>query len=406
MLLYLMQDLSYFKYRIEEAFMHFNTFLTESRPYFVTALHARLKELKAQGKEVISLIMGDPLEPTYPPVREATIAALQDYYVAQYPKTEGDPAYRQAVAAWAKRYYGAELDWETQIISCNGSKEAIFHLPLLFDWSQGQEMWIPSLSYPVYASTAGIQHVPMRQLPLNAANGFLPDLDSFSAEDWNKCQVFWINSPHNPTTSIASTEYLKQLLALAERHDFLVCSDECYNELYYTEERPASCLQLPSDHCLIFRSLSKRSHMTGYRMGALISYNRRIISLLSKMRAPMGVGTPDFIQAGAIAALADDQHPRDFANLYRLKRDRLKAELEARGFEVFGANAGFYLWFSHPSLPTSEDILEAFIDAGLLITPGTAFGDDGEGYARLTYCITNDVCEQVIDSIRRIALPA
>lgn len=386
--------------------MQFNSYLTESRPYFVSALQARLKELKAQGKEVISLIMGDPLEPTYPPVREATIAALEHYYVAQYPKTEGDPAYRQAVADWAQRYYGVSLDPETQIISCNGSKEAIFHLPLMFDWSKGKEMWIPSLSYPVYASTAGIQHVPMRELPLTAANGFLPDLDSFSAEDWNKCQVFWINSPHNPTTTIASAEYLQKLLALAEQYDFLVCSDECYNELYYTDEPPASCLQIPSQHCLIFRSLSKRSHMTGYRMGALISYNPQIISMLSKMRAPMGVGTPDFIQAGAIAALADDQHPRDFANLYRLKRDRLKAELEAQGFEVFGANAGFYLWFSHPALPTSEELLETFIQAGLLLTPGTAFGDDGDGYVRLTYCITNEVCEQVIACIRKLELPA
>lgn len=386
--------------------MHFNPYLLESKTYFVSALQARLKELQAQGKEVISLIMGDPLEPTYPPVREAVIRALENYRVAQYPKTEGDISFRQAVADWAKRYYGADLDPETQIISCNGSKEAIFHLPLLFDWSQGKELWIPSLSYPVYASAAGIQNVPLRFLPLNAENGFLPDLDSFSPEDWQRCQAFWINSPHNPTTTIASKAYLERLLELAKQYDFLVCSDECYNELYYTDEPPASCIQLPSDHCLIFRSLSKRSHMTGYRMGALISYNPEYIRLLNKMRAPMGVGTPDFIQAGGIAALADDQHPRDFAERYRSKRDRLKAELEAKGFKVFGAQAGFYLWFSHPQLPTSEALLEAFIEAGLLITPGTAFGDDGEGYVRLTYCITNEVCDQVAERIRQLKVSA
>ncbi|PKL77074.1 MAG: succinyldiaminopimelate transaminase [Candidatus Melainabacteria bacterium HGW-Melainabacteria-1] len=386
--------------------MHFNSYLVESRTYFVSALHARLKELKAQGKDVISLIMGDPLEPTYPPVREAVQQALSTYTVSQYPKTEGDPAFRQAVADWAQRYYGVSLDPETQIISCNGSKEAIFHLPLLFDWSKGKEMWIPSLSYPVYAAAAGIQQVPVRLLPLNAANGFLPDLDSFTPEDWSRCQVFWINSPHNPTTSIASKAYLEKLLALAKQYDFLVCSDECYNELYYTETPPASCLEIPSDHVLIFRSLSKRSHMTGYRMGALISHNPEYIRLLNKMRAPMGVGTPDFIQAGGIAALADDQHPRDFAERYRVKRDRLVLELEAKGFKVFGAQAGFYLWFSHPALPTSEDLLEAFIEAGLLLTPGTAFGPDGEGYIRLTYCVTNEICDRVAEAIQAVKLPA
>ena len=385
--------------------MQFNSYLLESRTYFVSALQARMKELKAQGKDVISLIMGDPLEPTYPPVREAVQKALDTYYVAQYPKTEGDPAFRQAVADWAKRYYGVSLDPETQIISCNGSKEAIFHLPLLFDWANGKEMWIPSLSYPVYAAAAGIQHVPLRLLPLNEANGFLPDLDSFTAEDWQRCQVFWINSPHNPTTTIASAEYLKKLLSLAEQYDFLVCSDECYNELYFTDEPPASCLSIPSDHCLVFRSLSKRSHMTGYRMGALLSYNPEYIRLLNKMRAPMGVGTPDFIQAGGIAALADDQHPRDFASRYRLKRDRLAKELAAKDFRLFGAQAGFYLWFSHPALPKTEDLIEAFIEAGLLLTPGTAFGDDGEGYVRLTYCVTNDVCDSVAERISRVKIP-
>lgn len=386
--------------------MHFNPYLVESRTYFVSALQARLRELEAQGKQVISLIMGDPLEPTYPPVREAVQEALEHYYVAQYPKTEGEPAFRKAVADWARRYYDVDLNPETQIISCNGSKEAIFHLPLLFDWSKGKEMWIPSLSYPVYAAAAGIQNVPVRLLPLNEANGFLPDLDAIGPDEWTRCQVFWINSPHNPTTTIASREWLEKLLGYAEKYDFLVCSDECYNELYYTDEPPASCIQIKSDHVLIFRSLSKRSHMTGYRMGALISHNPEYIRLLSKMRAPMGVGTPDFIQAGGIAALADDQHPRDFAARYRVKRDRLKAELEAKGFNVFGAQAGFYLWFSHPELPTSEDLLEAFIEAGLLLTPGTAFGADGEGYIRLTYCITNEVCDEVAAAIRRVKLPA
>lgn len=385
--------------------MHFNPYLLESKTYFVSALQARKQALEAQGKDVISLIMGDPLEPTYPPVREAVMSALSELNVSQYPKTEGSLAFRQAVADWAQRYYSVSLDPATQIISCNGSKEAIFHLPLLFDWTQGKEMWIPSLSYPVYAESAGIQHIPVRLLPLNAANGFLPDLDSFSPDDWRKCQVFWINSPHNPTTTIASKDYLVKLLKLAEEYDFLVCSDECYNELYYEETPPASCLEIPSQHCLVFRSLSKRSHMTGYRMGALMSYNPEYIRLLSKMRAPMGVGTPDFVQAGGIAALMDDQHPRDFAELYRPKCERLKAELIAKGFEVFGAKAGFYLWFSHPEMPKSEQMLEAFIAAGLLITPGTAFGSDGEGYMRLTYCVTPEVCEQVAQRIAEIKIP-
>ncbi len=384
--------------------MDYNPYLLNSKPYFISALNSRLAELEAQGKQIISLIMGDPLEPSYEPARQAVIEALQNNPVSQYPKPPGTPAYRQAVADWAKRTYDVDYSPETEIISCKGSKEAIFHLPLLFDWKNGREMWIPSLSYPVYESAARTYDVPVRILPLNAENGFMPDLDSFSPEDWQQCQMFWINSPHNPTTAIASKAYLEKLVALAEQYDFLVCSDECYNDLYYNESPPASCLEIESQNLLVLRSLSKRSHITGYRMGALLSKNTEMIRLLAKLRTPIGVGIPQFIEPGGIAAWSDDQHPRDFTERYRLRRDRLVSALEAKGFDVFGAQAGFYLWFSHPKLTRSDAILEAFIDAGLLITPGTAFGDDGEGYARLIYCITNDLCEQVIERIGQIQI--
>lgn len=382
--------------------MKFNPYLLHSKPYFIAALNERLQALETEGKTMISLIMGDPLDPSYPPAREAVIEALQNNPVSQYPKPTGSPEYRQAVANWAQRVYGRTFDPNSQILACKGSKEAIFHLPMLFDWSNGQEMWIPSLSYPVYEAAARTLHVPIRILPLSEAHGFMPDLDSFTPEDWQKCQIFWINSPHNPTTAIASKAYLEKLLDLAKTYDFLVCSDECYNELYYTDEAPTSCIEIDSQHCLILRSLSKRSHITGYRMGAMLSQNTQLIRLLGKMRTPIGVGIPNFIEPGGIAAWNDDEHPRAFAALYKARRDLLTQALEAKGFDVFGAQAGFYLWFSHPKLKTSDDIMEAFIEAGLLITPGTSFGDDGEGYARMIYCITDALCQEVAERIGNI----
>ncbi len=384
--------------------MQFNAYLLHAKPYFIAALNARLQDLEAQGKSVISLIMGDPLDPSYPPAREAVIESLQEQPVSQYPKPTGTPAYREAVAQWVKRVYGKTYHPDSQIISCKGSKEAIFHLPMLFDWSNGKEMWIPSLSYPVYEAAARTQKVPIRILPLSEEHGFMPDLESFTAEDWKKCQVFWINSPHNPTTAIASKAYLEKLLDLAKTYDFLVCSDECYNELYYTDAPPTSCLELDSQHCLVLRSLSKRSHITGYRMGALLSQNTQLIRLLGKLRTPIGVGIPRFLEPGGIAAWNDDEHPRAFATMYKKRRDLLTRSLEDKGFEVFGANAGFYLWFSHPQLKTSDDIMEAFIEAGLLITPGTAFGEDGEGYARMIYCVTDEICQQVAERIGKVQI--
>lgn len=385
--------------------MKINPYLLHSKPYFIAALFARRDALKAEGRDVISLVMGDPIEPTYPGVQQATLKALEATPVSQYPKTEGSLAYRQAVADWAQRNYGVTLDPVSEIVSANGSKEAIFHLSFLFDWSQGQEIWIPSMAYPVYEGSAGVQNIPLRKLPLSEDSGFLPDLDAITPEQWQRCQLFWLNSPHNPTTAIAGRAYFEKLLGLAEHYGFVVCSDECYNELYYSAEAPVSALEFESQQLIVLRSLSKRSHMTGYRMGAIISRNRELIRLITKMRAPMGVGTPDFIQAGGIAAWNDDAHPKAFAALYKARRDRLVSALEAKGFRVFGAEAGFYLWFSHPNYSQSDPLYEAFIEAGLLLAPGHCFGEDGEGYLRMVYCITDAVTDKVVKRIGQLQLP-
>jgi len=385
--------------------MQINPYLVHSKPYFIAALFERQRQLKAAGQDVISLVMGDPIEPTYPAVQAQTLQALQNMPVSQYPKTEGSLAYRQAVADWAQRNYQIQLDPEREILSANGSKEAIFHLSFLFDWSQGHEIWIPSMAYPVYEGSAGVQGIPLRKLPLSEASGFLPDLDAISDADWQRCQLFWLNSPHNPTTAIAGREYFASLLAKAEEFGFIVCSDECYNELYYGPQPPVSALEFESQQLIVLRSLSKRSHMTGYRMGAIISRNQELIRLIAKMRAPMGVGTPDFIQAGGIAAWSDDQHPKQFAAAYKGRRDLLVQALEAKGFKVFGAEAGFYLWFSHPRFQLSDPLYEAFIEAGLLLAPGHCFGEDGEGYLRMVYCITDQVAQEVVRRIEKLQVP-
>lgn len=385
--------------------MQYNPYVLNSKPYFIHHLFARRDQLAAEGRDVISLVMGDPLDPTFPKVREATLEALQNMPVVSYPKTQGLPEYRAAWARWAQRNYAVELNPETQIISANGSKEAIFHLYFVLDWSDGKEIWLPSMAYPVYEGAAGVQHRPYRKLALSPESNFLPDLDAYTPEDWARCKLFWLNSPHNPTTAIASRDYIERLVQLAEQYDFLLVSDECYNELYYSDEAPASALEVDSQNLLVLRSLSKRSHMTGYRAAAQISRNEELIRLLTKMRAPVGAGTPDFIQKGAIAALDDDEHPRAFARKYKARRDQLIAALESKGFEVFGAEAGFYLWFSHPQVPASDVIYEAFIDAGLLLAPGHCFGEDGEGFIRMVYCISDEVCAEVARRIERVELP-
>jgi LL-diaminopimelate aminotransferase len=382
--------------------MKFNQYLTSTPDYSLGTIQKKAADLKAAGHDIINLTVGDPKGNTFEPLKEIIVSEIKKLRHSQYPKAAGDPEYLDAVSKWAKNNYNIELNPNNEILSCNGSKEAIFTIPIAFDWLDGKKIFIPALAYPVYEMSAGLMNIPVVHLPIKKENNFLPDLDSISDEEWKICGLFWINFPHNPTTTTAPKPYFKKLLDLAKKHDFIVCSDECYNALYYAE-RPVSCLDFPkSDRWLAFRSLSKRSHMTGFRIGAMMSKNVTLIKNLKKMRSAMGVGTPTFIQKAAITAWDDSHHADENARMYKVKRDKLMPVLKEKGFKIFGAQAGFYFWFSHPKLTTSDDICNYLLEADLVVTPGTAFGDGGDGYARMVYCDTNDIIDEVINRLQKL----
>ena len=239
--------------------------------------------------------------------------------------------------------------------------------------------------------------IPTVSLPLTESSGFLLDLDAIDPTVLEKAQLFWINSPHNPTTAIASADYLKKLVKLAEEYDFMVCSDECYNDLYATAQ-PASILEIDSDHWVCFRSLSKRSHMTGYRSGAIISKNE---TLMAHQKTSLSRGlTPSFVQAAATWAWGDESHVLKHRDLYNQKRSRIKDALTLAGLDVFGGDAGFYMWVKSTNHATSESLSDWFLERGILVTPGTVFGPDGDPYIRLVFCLTDDVLTKCCQKIR------
>ncbi|MFT5171603.1 MAG: aspartate/methionine/tyrosine aminotransferase [Candidatus Marinamargulisbacteria bacterium] len=379
--------------------MQYHDYLLEAKEYPLVAIQKKVADLRQSGAEIINLTIGDPKDPTYSGANQAAQQFLEDHPSSQYPSPYGSDAYRTAVSDWARRHYSIELDPMKHILSCNGTKEAIYSIPEAFDWSRGQRIFIPSPSYPVYEASARIRKIETMSLVMTESTGFLPDLEAVSAAQWQTCQLFWINSPQNPTTAIAPKSYFSRLLALAKKYDFLVCSDECYNEIYFGD-RPTSCLDFPdSTHWLVFKSLSKRSHMTGYRMGALLTKNESLIKILRKQRSPAGIGSPGFIQASGTRAWQDESHVQAFRDAYLVKRNLLKTALEKKGFQIFGADAGFYFWFRHSALPTSESITDYFLAGGIMITPGEVFGKSGEGYARMVFCESMKLCEKVANKI-------
>jgi acetylornithine aminotransferase len=192
---------------------------------FVRLAEAR-RRLTEAGVDFVDFGIGEPREQTPPFIRDALVAALEP--VSTYPAAEGLPELRAAVADWVGRRYDVRLDPDAEVLPTLGSKEAIFSLA---ETLAGDVVVVPQPSYPVYERGAAFSGKRVVELPLHAANGFLPDLAAVPAEVWARTAILWLNYPNNPTAATAPLALNEQEAALARRHDFVLASDEAYSVL-------------------------------------------------------------------------------------------------------------------------------------------------------------------------------
>jgi succinyldiaminopimelate transaminase len=348
----------------------------------------------ARGIDVIDFGVGEPRERTPDFIPRALAQALADEPVSTYPAADGLPELREAVAGWARRRFGADLDPDTEVIPTQGSKEAIFHLPQVVA-GRGERVAVTTPGYPVPGRGALFAGADLVDVPLDPARGWQPDLD---AVDWEGVALLWLNFPNNPTAATASPELYERAAALARRHDFVVAADEAYSELWFEGEAPPSALQLADrTNVLVFNTLSKRSSMPGYRSG-FAAGDPEIVAALKRYRPNVGTAPQTFIQRAATAAWADEDHVVEVRERYREKRDILLPALLAAGLEPSGGDASFFLWLR---VATGEDA-EAFAlrlldEHGIAIAPGPYFGPGGEGHVRIALVPTPEDCRRAAD---------
>jgi succinyldiaminopimelate transaminase len=350
--------------------------------YFSTLLDTAKADLARRGVEIFDFGVGDPLEPTPDFIRQALIDALDP--ISQYPTVVGQPRLRAAVAGWAERRLGVQLDPAAQILPAAGSKEAIFHLPLVLlgPDEQRRRVVYPSPSYPVYAGSARFAHGIPHPVALREDNGYRLELGELPAEVLAETRIAWLNYPHNPTGASVDRAYLQRQLDVARDHDILLCSDDCYLDLYFDEANPPpATLQLSQRGVLSVGSLSKRSGMTGYRSGYLAG-DAEVIAALKRARPNFGVASQNFVQAAAAVAWSDDAHVAERRAIFRAKRDCLTDFLRARGYDVSGSAGAIYLWVRVPT-PEPEAFFARLLEHGIVVSPGESFGAGGEGYFRL-----------------------
>jgi succinyldiaminopimelate transaminase len=359
----------------------------------------RLDEAKraavARGIELIDFGVGEPREETPAFIRAALAEALAP--VSTYPKAEGLPALRAAVARWIERRYGARLDPETEIVPTLGSKEAVFHMASV---AGGAAVAVTTPGYPVGARGALFAGREVVELPLDPARGFVPDLGALDAGTLERLGLLWLNFPNNPTGAVAPPGLLEQAAALAREHDFVLACDEAYSEIWLAGEAPVSALQLGDlTNVVVLNTLSKRSSMPGYRSG-FVAGDARLIAALKKYRPNVGVAPQEFVQLASIAAWDDERHVEEVRARYRAKRDLLWPALQAAGFRNAGGDGTFFLWLATPDGEDDEACAIRLLERGVVCAPGSFFGAGGAGHVRFALVPTPEACA---DAARRLA---
>jgi aspartate/methionine/tyrosine aminotransferase len=353
---------------------------------FIRVDEARAR-LRDAGVDIIDFGMGEPREETPAFIRAALADALEP--LSTYPRAEGLPELRAAIAAWCTRRFGVALDPDTEIVPTLGSKEAIFHLAQVV---AGETVVVTTPGYPVPARGAVFAGKDVVELPLRAEAGFLPDLD---AVDWSRVAILWINSPNNPTGAIAPLPFLARAAELARQHGFVLAADEAYSELWFGAEPPPSVLQLGElTNVCAFNTLSKRSSMPGYRSG-FVAGDRDLIALLKRYRPNVGTAPPEFVQRASVVAWGDEAHVEAVRARYGAKREVMLRALAAVGLHHVGGEGSFFLW-----LADAEAAAARLLEEGVVLMPGSLLGTGGTGCARLALVPTLEQCERAAERIR------
>jgi LL-diaminopimelate aminotransferase len=371
-------------------------------------LFARIDDMKAEalkkGIDLIDISIGDPDIPTPTHIVDAMKVAVEKPEHHQYPSYAGMLSYREAVASWYKRRFGATLDPSSEVLSLIGSKEGIGHLPTAFI-NNGDIVLYTSPGYPVYQIGALFAGGSGYELPLYEKNGYFPDLKGIPSDVLEKAKLMFLNYPNNPTAATATKAFFKDLIDFALKYNIIVCHDAAYTELYYDGEKPLSFMQIEGakEVGIEIHSLSKTYNMTGWRVAFAVG-NKDVIGGLGKVKSNLDSGIFQAVQEAAIVALeTEDSVLDELRQVYQERRDVLYEGLSSLGIESTKPEATFYLWARTPkgfdSMSFTSHLLEK---AGILATPGSGFGDPGEGYVRFALTVSADRTREAVERIKKI----
>lgn len=352
----------------------------------------KLAKLKAdvvppEHLSAISLGIGEPKHPSPEFVKRVIDDNLDR--LANYPTTGGMQELRQAIADWATRRFQLQpgtLKADGNVVPVNGTREGIFSfVQAAIDSSRPATVVSPNPFYQIYEGAALLAGATPHYLPCDGSNGFIPDFDAVPEAVWRDCQILFLCSPGNPSGAVIPRETLEQVIELADRHDFIIASDECYSELYPDEANPPegllqTCAAIGRHdyaRCVVFHSLSKRSNLPGLRSG-FVAGDASILRAYLRYRTYHGCAMPIHNQLASIAAWQDEDHVKENRAAYRAKFEAVVPVL-SQVMRVDFPDAGFYLW---PETPMSDETFARDLSAqqNVHVLPGRYLSRTIDGY--------------------------
>ena len=374
-------------------------------PYLFAEISRIKNEAIASGADVIDLGIGDPDLPTPQPVIDALCKSVQDPHTHRYDETpRGWTSFLEAAAEWYEQEFGVQIDAASEAVQLIGSKEGLAHLAWTYIDS-GDVSIVPNPGYTVYKVNTLMAGGEVYEAPLKQENSFLPVLEDIPTDVAKRAKLFYVCYPNNPTGAIATPEFYANLVRFCRDHDILLVNDMAYATVAYDGYKNPTVLQVEGakDVAIEFHSLSKMYNMTGWRLGFALG-NAEAVNNLQRLKSNIDSKQfPAIAEAGAEALKnVDNKHTID---MYQRRRDLLCDGLNEIGWAIEKPKSAFYVWARVPrtDMTSAEFAAEVLKRANIVMIPGNGYGDQGEGFVRMSLTLVGDTDgSRFQEAVRRI----
>lgn len=362
------------------------------------------RDLIARGVDVIDLGAGDADLAPPPAAVQAVAEAVRNPAMSRYGFQLGYAPYREAVSAWMQKRFNVTLDPFKEIIPLVGSKEGLAHLAFCYV-EPGDVTIIPDPGYQPYVGGTLLSGGEPHLVPLRPDNDFLIPLADLPADIVERARILYLNYPNNPTAAVAPLEYLQDAVRFCQEHGILLVYDNAYSEIAFDGYRPPSIFELDGarEVAVEFHSFSKTYNMTGWRLGWAAG-NESVIGALARIKAFVDTGQFLAVQAAGKAALEsyDEWVPKN-VEAFRRRRDAMGTAMRAAGFDVVMPKAAMYFWIPVPGEQPSEEFARrALLQEGVVIMPGSALGNGGEGFFRIALTQPEARLQEAAQRLKRL----